>query len=341
MTNNELIKRAEDAIERHSGVLLCIMEYGSHLYGLNTESSDRDYFGVFIAGEEYYTGLRTKNQIKLDVVSKGEDGRNDKDAIDFTIMELKTYVSKVEGCAPNLIATIFAEESKFIYKNPIIDDLFEFLRNNALCSDGVERGYYNYANNQRKKIFNKIDNYKLLKESYDCISDMKFSGDELLIDFIENNEDLRKYFTVHETHISCCKKLSNNKNSIVNFQNNMNVIQCIEGLKEQLAKYGPRTVASVNQDFDSKFAMHHFRLLFEGIDIFTTGRLTFPSSKKSFLLDIKANKISKYELSDISDRAFDEFKKSYELSVIVDTPDRYDIINKYLVSFIKSVRDCT
>lgn len=36
---------------------------GSHLYGLNTENSDKDYVGIFLAPIEYHLGLQKVEQM--------------------------------------------------------------------------------------------------------------------------------------------------------------------------------------------------------------------------------------------------------------------------------------
>lgn len=36
---------------------------GSHLYGLNTENSDEDYIGIFLAPVEYHLGLQKVEQM--------------------------------------------------------------------------------------------------------------------------------------------------------------------------------------------------------------------------------------------------------------------------------------
>ena len=58
-----------------NSIFTCIT--GSHLYGTNIESSDKDFVGIFLPTEEYLLGLR--NVEIVDMSTKTEDKKETKD----------------------------------------------------------------------------------------------------------------------------------------------------------------------------------------------------------------------------------------------------------------------
>lgn len=57
---------------------------GSHLYGLNTENSDEDYIGIFLAPIEYHLGLQKVEQVDLSIKDKKNiEGTNKIEVADF------------------------------------------------------------------------------------------------------------------------------------------------------------------------------------------------------------------------------------------------------------------
>lgn len=90
---------------------------GSHLYGLNTENSDEDYIGIFLAPIEYHLGLQKVEQVDLSIKDKLKSGRNSKDAIDKTFYELKRFVKLAIDNNSNILEVLFVDEKNIIYIN--------------------------------------------------------------------------------------------------------------------------------------------------------------------------------------------------------------------------------
>lgn len=80
---------------------------GSKLYGTDTPESDTDFCGVFVAPEEYYTGMLKVEEVDFSKKSKQENGRNDKDAIDFKIYEIRKFVIFVRTFINNVVEHYF------------------------------------------------------------------------------------------------------------------------------------------------------------------------------------------------------------------------------------------
>lgn len=66
------------------------MEFGSHLYGLNTDNSDKDYKGIFIpTAKEILLGTAPK---VIDTSTGDKSSKNTKDDIDRHLYSLKKFI---------------------------------------------------------------------------------------------------------------------------------------------------------------------------------------------------------------------------------------------------------
>lgn len=64
-------------------------------------------------------------------------------------------------------------------------------------------------------------------------------------------------------------------------------------------KHGQRPELEADFGFDTKMAMHFIRLMYEGIELMTTGRLTFPRPEKETLLAIRKGEWSKEKVEQL------------------------------------------
>jgi hypothetical protein len=95
------------------GYPIIIAQTGSRAYGLETETSDWDYRGVFIPKNEYIIGLKTVEQIKV-----LEDC--------WVCHSLEHYVEKMIGQNPTLLELLFVDS--YMYTHPIWNELLPELR---------------------------------------------------------------------------------------------------------------------------------------------------------------------------------------------------------------------
>lgn len=109
------------SIEEHPAFMNCKGELlveligGSVLYGLNNESSDIDYRGLFIATDKkYITGFDTIESIVQD------------NEIDSTYYELTRYLKLLRKSNTQVLEILFAPDDSFTYKS----DLFNYIREN-------------------------------------------------------------------------------------------------------------------------------------------------------------------------------------------------------------------
>ena len=131
--------------------LILVALTGSHSYGLNMPSSDKDYKGIFIASSEYYIGLKSIEQKDNGWESEEGNGKFDylgeKDTVAY---ELRKYLRLAAKCNPNILELLFEDPKFYTYINDkgqvLIDNKELFL------SKRVRHTYAGYAHQQIKKV---------------------------------------------------------------------------------------------------------------------------------------------------------------------------------------------
>lgn len=126
-------------------ILKCIG--GSHLYGLNTPSSDTDIRGIYLESVED----------ALDINGR-QNGECSDDRQDEKYYSLGKFLKLASECNPNIIEMLFLPDEAILYKSPIYDRLIEhtdwFISKRARHTFGG----YAYSQIQRAKGLNKKGN---------------------------------------------------------------------------------------------------------------------------------------------------------------------------------------
>ena len=90
--------------------------------------------------------------------------------------------------------------------------------------------------------------------------------------------------------------------------------------------------------YDTKFAGHAYRLTMQGVEYLTEGRLTLPmpERERQTVLDIRAGKYSKDEVTELIRDALAALDVAHERSPLPEAPD-YDKINANMISLFRSL----
>lgn len=132
---------------RKEGRLLFESVRGSHLFGLNTETSDVDTFGVFIGPEEWFLGNGKDKE--LYVKSEKSDDYWD---------ELDKYFFELGKSNPEALVSLFTPEKFILHYDPVLDPLFKI--RDSLITKKCFKSFASYAYSQIKKAkgYNKAVN---------------------------------------------------------------------------------------------------------------------------------------------------------------------------------------
>lgn len=296
------------------GDLLYLTQYGSHLYGTNTENSDLDYRGIFIPKirdlvlkrdvDEYNTELNMNN-IKVDVKL-------------FSIHKFIKLCSKADTNALDLLFSYNPERKDIqqyvynkeqYYENGILAHPYipfiEFLINRGKlintdrlespCSYAFKQATkYSLKGTRRNTILQILDKCKLLSDLH-TVEDLTelllngnfIDGKHVRIDELDNKGKIEKYLYI-------CG---------VQHQFNLTLDKFKQRLQDKLDKeyISQRTIDACDGN-DWKALSHAIRVLYEIKELLETGNITFPCSK--LILDIKQGLISREEIDNIFEKEF-------------------------------------
>lgn len=267
---------------------------GSHLYGLNRPDSDVDIRGVCFETLEQMLGNRHKFEqyVPGKVESLQWSGDNlSVEAEDVQIYGISKFFQLCIDANPNIIELLFAEP---IYTS----DEWTRIRNNRhwFLSNKIIHTFSGYAYSQLARIKGHkrwIDNppTKPIPEEYGMVLTDK--GGQKWTDSNKYNQyqSLIKDYNSYETW----KAERNPKR------------------QELEVKYG----------YDTKHAMHIFRLFMEANELLLTGELTLPLKEddKSILLDVYNGKIPYDDLVMYAEGITDNLKNLESVSVLPKQPE--------------------
>lgn len=297
---------------------------GSHLYGTNTETSDKDFVGVFIADKNAYLGLESVEEIDLSTQIKDESGKNTKDAIDRKLYELRNFMKLAMQNNPNILEILFVNEPNMIF----IDEYFgrHLIDNRHLFPwKGAKQKFLGYAFSQKHKMYIKRDNIAVLRQAHEFFSNEitdQLTANKLLAEYRDSGVPFIEFHT------------NNCSIADLNFNLKLKIKDVNEKLMNRIDKFGNRTAIIDSMGYDTKFASHLIRLMMEGKELLLTGELQFPIKDRSLLLDIRNGKYTLEEVIKMSE----EFEKEIETLGIeskLPSKPRYDDINNLLISMVE------
>lgn len=304
---------------------------GSKLYGTNTPESDDDFSGIFIAPKEFYLGLNKVEEVDCSFTSKRDDGKNDTDAIDFKLYELRKFMKLAMENNPNILEHLFCNSEHII---DISAAGLNLLANRHLFPwKGLKQKFLGYAFSQKHKMTIKTDNYTNLnlfndwldENTYDAnlaFNTMKYPTNRLLAELRDKNIPGIKFYDSHATvgdiNISLTDKLSKVRNKT----------------KDRLSKVGNREELYTKYGFDTKFGMHLVRLMLEGKELLLTGELSFPLKHREMLLDIRNGKWKREDIIKYSEDLEAEIEQITDTCDLPSKP-RFDEIEKLLIKTVE------
>ena len=338
---------------------------GSHLYGMATETSDKDYKGIFIAPKEYYLGTQNVEQKDSGWNEEGNGHFSQLDNNrDTVIYELRKYIKLASQCNPNILELLFADQ--FIeYLHPVygiklIDKRKLFLSNR------VRHTYAGYAHAQIKKV--RTHRKWLLNPPTHRPTPEEFGLEKvggpfawlLIRDRVEYIEEEKELYTLLKERIDLKGALKDTKRGIPDY--------CLEDIQsltnasdEFMAKVtktqqfrkalnywdsynswkknrnADRASLEAKCGYDSKHMAHCIRLLRTGNEILLTGRLIPNRSNidAEELLNIRLGNVSYDVVEDMADKLFADLSINTEKSKLPYSIDNKAVDN-LLIEIVES-----
>jgi uncharacterized protein len=283
---------------------------GSQLYGTATPTSDTDYSGVFIADEDYYYGLLRVDEADNSTTSKDELGKNTSEAIDDKLYELRNFARLAMQNNPNIIEHLFVNDENIVS----INDFGRTLLNNAhlFPYKGAFDRFVGYAVSQRHKMVIKAAHFTELSEAFNYFKDEP--KDKYIVEYRDKN---LRFLIEDEKHFRIGDLM---------FQKHLMIKKVFEFISQRMSRITNRYELVLKHGYDTKFGSHLIRLLLEGEELLTTGKLVFPLAYAELLLEIKKGKFEVEQLLEMATQIEDRMRDAREKSKLPSKP-KFDEVN--------------
>lgn len=296
--------------------------FGSHLYGTNVETSDRDYKQIHMCNVADI--ILGKDQMNI-TKQTSTKGKNTKDDVDFESKELRQFISDCLGGQTYAMDLLFTPRSLYLETSPIWEDILKLRTKLVTKHMGPFMGYvrsqaFKYSKkgstlSELESIIALLKTESPSKKVKDVVTlDTKF-GESVYVEtrFNKSTNMDEDYLVVGSSSYPTTRQIADVLPSVV--------------LKH--SGYGERAKKAQAADgADLKAYYHAFRICWELEEILTTGEISFPSKKVDFLLSVR-NGV--YKRSFIEDSLISEIERVELIENNLPEPD-YDFWNKWIIN---------
>ena len=298
-----------------------ILEYavGSHLYGTNTENSDVDYSGVFVAPEEYYLGLQSVEEVDFSVKSKNENGKNNPDAVDRKLYEFRKFVRLSLENNPNVVEQLFVDEKNLLFSNELGRELLS--HRHLFLHRGLKDKFLGYSFSQKHKMIIRTDKFYELKNASDWLLEYN-QPTKFLVELKDSNLPFMQFSQKHV------------RIGDLDFELTRQLKWVLKKIQERLDKVGNRKELYLSKGYDTKFASHFLRLLMEGMELLETGDLKFPLKDRQMILEVKEGKWKLNDVLKLGEEIERWVEKLVSKSPLPGKP-RFDEVSRLVITMLK------
>ena len=312
-------------MEEHK--MLFKVRVGSHLYGLNTPTSDEDFMTVILPNPNDVLGLQKLEEIDNSTKKSNVDRRNTEDDVDDKQYTLPRYLNLFMSGNPEKTEVLFAEPKNILVNSPEMKFLFD--NRDKILSKRVLYSFSGFAYAQKSKLIVKKERFYSLVESSKWI-ERNISKNRLEDDCKENQITEDESNTLNKM----LKYYKGSKNNVESFHKGMAPKMIYQKIVSERDNYGwrVRTDTFETLGYDIKFGYHLLRLLDECRQLLQNGEINYPFSGQAFD-DIMAIRNGQVSYDDLMKKyqqyeaAIEPFKNSNKLR---DKPD-FNFANGWLV----------
>lgn len=269
--------------------------YGSRLYGLNTPTSDEDFYEI------YKADLR-------DIVLKKDKECSTKNENNTQLKEYRKFISDAMSGQTYALELLFAPDSMYLETS----DTWKFTKQNRnkLLSKNL-RPFVAYAEGQAKKYSYKNKQLKLLLSFMDEIKTLKETTRlKDVMDKFTYNESIRVEHFGNQTLLCVVSK---------KFDWNVKVKDVMPALNRLLDIYGLRSFNNVEREYDPKAYSHALRLSYILDELMTTGNISYPVINRDYLMQVKLGNVPFEQVTKELARVLDKIDNN--INVLPEKPD--------------------
>lgn len=286
----------------------------SHLFGLNTPTSDIDYKGVFIPElDEVLLGKAPKS-IKH---STGNDhSKNTSEDVDTEFYSLSKFMKMLEEGQTVALELLFTPNEFIVEKDPLWDTIVA--QRKHLVHKGVT-AFIGYAKTQ-------ADRYDIRGSRMGSLEEVMLAFEKLPFDakLAECNQQLNVLTDLdhvqwqeinNRTYFEVCNR---------KFELTTTVLNAYDTLRKIYDNYGERSrLAKINEGIDWKALSYALRVSYQGWVLLRTGTipLPLPTFPSEFIKSVKLGKIPYDTVSLCIETWLENLKEAQETSLL---PEKID-----------------
>ena len=353
---------------------ILLTKVGSHSYGINTDGSDVDYKGIFIAPKDYYLGLKVIEQ-----KDRGWEEDSDRFPVlngvkDLVFYEVKKYLKLAKDANPNILELLFESPKFYEYIHPTVGQ--KLIDNRELfLSKKIKYSYSGYAYAQIRKIKShrkwllNPPTKKPVAEDYELTDKSAFDKSEekafitflwmLIKDRIEYVEEQQELYDLISDRIDFKGVINNNQlphefypyiqNLTKASDRYMDILRRTQEYRKDLYYWKSyqswlknrnpkRAELEAKCGFDSKHASHCIRLVRMGNEILTTGKINVDRRgiDADELLNIRLGNVDYDVVLAEAEKLFTQLDESYEKSVLPYKVDS-EKINQLCIELVEEL----
>lgn len=263
--------------------------FGSHLYGTNVETSDRDYKQIHKCTVRDILLGKDKMNITNNSNTKGKNGVND---VDFESKELRQFIKDCLGGQTYALDLLFTPEDLYIETSRTWKELISY-RNRLVTNNLMPFG--GYCKSQASKYSKKgstlsdielvLDLFKKKPFKSARLCDTLSQKDLITLESVKINNKWNKSTQMNEDYLVV---------GTSEYPMNRQVADVEKSVQCKYDQYGERAKAAQDMDgVDLKAFYHAYRICWELEELLTTQKIVFPSKNVGFLRDIRAGKYKK------------------------------------------------
>lgn len=296
------------------------IEFGSHLYGTNTSSSDRDYKSVYVPSASDILLQRVKGSLGHKV-KRFEGDKNSPEDTDDEMYSLQRYLGLLSEGQTVTIDMLFTPQP--LITSPLWD---EIRANKDLLLTKRSAAFVGYCRTQANKYgikgsrvaaakdateffrthYERLGSTAKLREIADLLP--AIAGEHTRIVELETTPGNMEQF------VDCC-------NRKVSFGNTIKA--AYEIYSRIYDNYGQRAkLAQTNEGIDWKALSHAVRVANEALELLATANVTFPLPNAAHILDIKRGLLPYDDVASEIEQLLEAVEKASEASTLRDKADQ-------------------
>ena len=299
--------------------LIVKMNFGSHLYGTNTENSDKDIKGVYLPFKKDCVLNQVKRSINKNT-KINNNSKNTKDDIDCEFYSLQYFLLELGKNGDTTFLDMIHATKESIIENSKVWELIQSKR--QLFYTKNLKSYIGYCRSQASKYGirgSKLEEaQKIIKILNNYNGNIKIAN---LWEELPDSEYSKKYNIDNcqakdkRAFDFCGKKL----------MADTNVFFAKQTIQKFYDSYGERArLAQANEGIDWKAISHAFRVGYQLKEIYLTGDLIFPLKDREFLINIKKGNYH-FAKDNIAEKLEDLTKEIEILAINSKYPESVDL----------------